>query len=493
MNSNTGPVAVLFAKGGILETEPRIEEDSMPTKSIEAKDELNLAEFPLCALAHRLRPDQKTLQFEDRLWDERRRETITRQLAITGSDAYGLPTALDDEVLLGLIQISKHQQFAERTVRFTRYQLIQLLGWRHESKSYQRIEASLNRWTGVTLYYRNAWWNRARKCWVDEKFHVLDNVRIVHRDSATTTGDDESISSVFVWNEVLFRSFQDGNLKSIDFDFFRDLRSAVARRLYRFLDKRFWRRGHWEFDLTEFACEHTGLSRHYDTANLKRKLRTGIAELERKGFLQPASDAARFLKIRSGHWRVVFDRAQGESRPESVPAPETEAPMVAALVQRGVARSTAVRTAREYPAENIAAQLEVFDYLVAQHDPKVSRNPPGFLISAIRGEYAPPKNFLDQAEQSRRRQETEQRRAREARRKEQQEAAAQARDLAREEAIQRFWSALSSAERVRLEQEALSQVTVPQRKMLEQGGTLGAAIRKTLLDAQALKLMSEGN
>ena len=177
----------------------------MAKKSIDGKDELNLAEFPLCVLAHRLRPDQKTLRFEDRLWDDRRKETITRQLTITGSDAYGLPTALDDEVLLGLIQISKQQQFASRMVRFTRYQLIELLGWRNESKSYDRLEASLNRWMGVTLYYQNAWWNKKRQCWVDEKFHVLDNTRLFQRDNPGSGADEDGISSVFIWNEVIDR------------------------------------------------------------------------------------------------------------------------------------------------------------------------------------------------------------------------------------------------------------------------------------------------
>jgi hypothetical protein len=139
-----GPAVVDWQGGeGILEAQERIEDDSMPQKNSDGRDELNLAEFPLCALAHRLRPEQKTLRFEDRVWDECRGENITRQLTITGSDAYGLPTALDDEVLLGLIQLSRLNQFAERAVRFTRYQLIQLLGWRQESKSYERVEASL--------------------------------------------------------------------------------------------------------------------------------------------------------------------------------------------------------------------------------------------------------------------------------------------------------------------------------------------------------------
>jgi hypothetical protein len=473
-----------------LDEPNRIEDNSMTPKTSDGRDELNLAEFPLCALAHRLKPDQKTLHFEDRVWDERRGGMITRQLTITGSDAYGLPTALDDEVLLGLIQLSRLSQFAERTVRFTRYQLMGLLGWRKESKSYERIEASLNRWTGVTLFYRNAWWNKPRQCWVDEKFHILDNVRLYHREPAEPPLDQEATASVFVWNEVVFRSFQAGNLKSIDFDFFRELKSAIAKRLYRFLDKRFFHRGRWEFDLKEFAWEHAGLSRGYDTANLKRKLRPGIAELERRGYLRALPEAERFRKTGCGEWRVVFEKANGETVARSSGA--VKDPLVEALTARGVAPSTACNTVRDFPAERIRAQLEVFDYLVAHQDAKVSRNPPGFLVSAIRNEYAPPKNFLDHEAEQRRQQDTEERRLRAERRQQQQEAAARARERAREEAIARFWQAITPAERERLEREAMDRASEAQRKMLGQAGTLAAATRRVLLDTYALKLMKEG-
>ena len=246
-----------------MENAERIEPTAMPPKSNDGKDELNLAEFPLCALTHRLRPDQKTLRFEDEVWDKSRQRFITRQLTVTGSDAFGLPTPLDDEVLLGLIQLTRVRHFAERKVPFTRHQLLRILGWRDESKSYARIEASLNRWTGVTLYYRNAWWSRATQCWMDEKFHILDNVWLCHRDAPPPdTGLPVSGApvSAFVWNEVVFRSFQSGNLKGIDLEFFKNLRSAVAKRLYRFLDKHFRQRGRLEFDLRELACEHVGLA-----------------------------------------------------------------------------------------------------------------------------------------------------------------------------------------------------------------------------------------
>jgi len=471
-----------------VENTQRIEEDSMAPRNNDGRDELNLAEFPICALAHRLRPEQKTLRFEDRLFDRQRGEMITRQLTITGSDAYGLPTALDDEVLLGLIQLTRLRDFTDRKVPFSRHQLLRLLGWRNDSKSYARLEASLNRWTGVTLYYRNAWWNLARKCWVDEKFHILDNVWVCHRDSPlpdTGLATGGSPVSAFVWNEVLFRSFQAGNLKSLDFDFYRDLRSAVAKRLYRFLDKRFYQRGRWEFDLKEFAWEHAGLARGYDAGNLKRKLRAGIAELEQKGYLKPLPETARFRKLCSGQWRVAFERATEKQVGTSAVGPGEV--LVAALVERGVAPSTARRLVEDFTAEQIEAKLQAFDWLQAQTDPRVSRNPPGFLIAAIRDDYSPPRDFVHQKEQKERERANARRKRRAEERKRRQDFLREASERERQTAIGEFWKSLSEEERLQAETEALEQASPHECSMIAQAGSLGATAKKVVLDAYALK------
>ena len=448
-----------------------------PPRLNDGRDELNLAEFPLCAIAHRLQPGQKTLVFEDRVWDENRGDMITRHLTITGSDAHGLPTALDDEVLLGLIQLSKLQNFAHREVHFTRYQLIQVLGWRAESKSYERIEESLNRWTGVTLYYKNAWRSKADQCWVDEKFHVLDNVTLYHRNQrhypAGQGAQSELPLSSFAWNEILFRSFCAGNLKRIDFDFIKQLDSAIAKRLYRFLDKRFFHRGHWEFDLKEFAWEHIGLARSYDAANLKRKLRPGIVELEQQGYLRTVPEGERFRKVNSGDWRVVFDKVETTAAQPSLPPEqhqESQA-LVAALVERGVTPSSAHKTVAAHPAATIQAQLEVFDWMVGKQDPKVARNPPGFLISAIRGEYAPPKEFLSRVDEAKRAERLAERQRRMAARQLEREQQEQEQERKRDQAIQQFWESLTGEERTRLETEALAQAPALQHKLLLGSGT----------------------
>src|SRR5215831_15791726 len=93
------------------------------------RDELNFAEFPLASVSTSLPKDQKTLEFTDEIFDRSANQRVQRKLTITASDKYGLPTATDDEVILGLIQLSGKSDFANRRVFFTRYELLKLLNW----------------------------------------------------------------------------------------------------------------------------------------------------------------------------------------------------------------------------------------------------------------------------------------------------------------------------------------------------------------------------
>ena len=66
------------------------------------KDELNLAEFPIALLGEKAPAGVRTLEFKDQIFDNGKRKLLNRKLTIEGSETYGLPTAKDDEVILGL-------------------------------------------------------------------------------------------------------------------------------------------------------------------------------------------------------------------------------------------------------------------------------------------------------------------------------------------------------------------------------------------------------
>src|SRR3954451_9352480 len=255
------------------------------------RDELNFAEFPLASVSTTLPKGQKTLEFTDEIFDKARNQRVTRKLTITASDKYGLPTAMDDEVILGLIQLTGKTDFSDRKVFFTRYELLKLLNWSDDTRNYNRLEQSLNRWLGVTLYYDKSWWSKEEQSWVNEGFHILDHVTILdkERQRRRAKAGDSTGKSSFVWNDVVFNSFKAGYLKQIDFEFYKQLESAVSKRMYRFLDKRFYHKQRLEFDLRTFACEHVGLSKNYHNGELKRVLSPAIKELESQAFLKEIS------------------------------------------------------------------------------------------------------------------------------------------------------------------------------------------------------------
>jgi hypothetical protein len=356
----------------------------------DGRDELNLAEFPLAAIADRVPDNQKTLVFEDRIFDSGKSEMITRRLTISASDKFGLPTSLDDEVILGLIQLTKQNRFTERKVNFSRYQLIQILGWRHEGRSYERLEKSLKRWLGVTLYYDKAWWDKDEQSWVDENFHILEQVTLYDQErrlKRLRSSNPELPLSSFTWNEVVFRSFKSGYLKAIDLGVYRELELAAAKRMYRFLDKRFYHKSRWEFDLGEFAREHIGLSRNYDTGQLKRRLNPAIAELEAVGFLEHLPLAQRYVKISRGEWRIVLIR---KAVPQLEPLNAVGSDLAKQLAAQGVTPSVARELVRDYPEELIKTQLEVLERLIQVKERESIRNPAGYLVKSIREGYLPP-------------------------------------------------------------------------------------------------------
>jgi hypothetical protein len=385
-------------------------EGASPSPENGWKDELNLAEFPIASLSDRVPDGQLTLVFEDKL-ERRDSEPIVRRLTIMGTPKHGLPTPMDDEVLVGLIQMTKRRSnFTDPRVTFSRYELIELLGWPQSGHSYRRIEESLHRWVGVVLMYENAWWDNNAKSWVDENFHVLDNVTLYDRERRKPSkagkgaknplakrsrkvgaeGDPLPLSS-FKWNEVIFDSFQSGNLKQLDLDFYLSLHLPTTKRMFRFLDKRFYRRTQLDFDLRTLACEHIGLSRSYAPTELKRRLKPALEELEGLGFLEPLDADERYSWVSRGSWRIILIRGQAV---QAEPGPPTEATdLIEALKAREVTPKTAAELVGSHSHARVRTKLEVFDWLVKNKDKRVGKNPAGYLVASIRSDYQAPTDF----------------------------------------------------------------------------------------------------
>lgn len=461
-------------------------EAANPTHRECYRDELNFAEFPLASLSTSLPKGQKTLEFTDEIFDKGKGGQVTRKLTITASDKYGLPTALDDEVLLGLIQLTTKAECGDRRVFFTRYELLKLLNWTDDTRNYSRISESLNRWLGVTLYYDKAWWSKAEQSWVSEGFHVLEQLTVLDNERRRKRVKDGQLDgrSSFVWNEVVFNSFRVGYLKQLDFEFYKQLESAIAKRMYRFLDKRFYHRQRLEFDLRTFACEHIGLGKNYHTGELKRLLGPAIAELETHGFLQSLSSELRFIRRRRGEWTVVFVRASNVSTRRIEQEPE----LVTALVERGVGLAAARKLVALVAETTVREKIALFDWLVAGKDSRVERNPAGFLYRSIAEDFPLPKDYAATVTPP-----VVKTRARSVPLQRQKASPLQEQSSDRD-AIDRFWNALEIEEQARVERDLVANAPRFLRDAYREGeverGLLFQTVRQALIDGYARQRMA---
>lgn len=365
--------------------------DELGRSRTSSRDEMNLAEFPLTVLSTRSNPDTKTLEFKDSI-RLRSGELIEREWIITGADKFGLPTATDDDVILGLMCLTMDQGFRDRKVYFSRYELLKILRWSSEGRSYQRLTRSLDRLSGVRIRAQNAFFDNSTKGFQTCNFGVIDAYELNDSRGSKCLGEGgEGKKSFFIWSEAIFDSFKCGFIKKIDLDFYFTLNSAVSRRLYRYLDKHFYFRPVIEKPLLTLAFEKLGLSRSYQYVSaVKQQLEPACEELCKRGFLESyeflgkgATTLVRFVS-RNG-------RSESEPRIKSDPEVPTRTPsdqegLRDALVERGLSRSQIEKLLNGKGADEIArlrGVLKEYDTFLRSGSSGSVRNPAALLYRAI--------------------------------------------------------------------------------------------------------------
>lgn len=274
--------------------------------------------------------------------------------------------------------------------------------------------------------------------------------------------------SSFSWNRVVFRSFRSGYLRKLDLDLYRRLEGAVAKRLFRFLDKHFYLRRHLEYDVRSLCCDKLGMSRSQSMGDLKRTLASGIRQLEANGVIRPYAFDERFQKMGPGRWQVRFDAASKRD------GRTVESGYVAELTQRGVHEPIARQLVRQGQESTIERQLAVHDWLVERKDKRVSRSPAGFLVESIRSDYPTPPDFPKSHARKRDRSKTKPSRL-----------PIENNPSPLEITFEQHWSGLGEQQRAVYEQQAVQSATPFLRKrlsdLLGSKSPLAEGVRRTIL------------
>ena len=373
--------------------------DSLNSSRRLSRDEMNLAEFPLTVLSTRASTPNgtnqiKTLEFSDQIRGKNG-EIVNREWIITGADKFGLPTSSDDEVLLGLLKLTVDAGFCERKVYFSRYELLKILRWSTEGRSYQRLQRALDRLSGVRIRATNAFYDNETKSHSTKNFGLVDAYEI---------NDGRGLDakpSFFAWSDALFKSFKVGFIKKFDLDFYLDLRSAVSRRLFRYLDKHFWYKSRIQIGLFTLAHEKVGVSRNYVYASsLRQQLDPAFEELIERGVLSKVEYAGKGrdteVVIYASHAKPRVTMSRTNAQPPMVQSDlRGEVGSVTSalydgvfqlLIDRGLKENQVERLLAGKTGETIGRIQEIvayFDMLCTSGSRLVSKSPIGFLYRAV--------------------------------------------------------------------------------------------------------------
>ena len=284
-------------------------------------DELNLIDFPIGVLRHQQpkaaddrTPDELVCTIES--YDAELDRVIPRTLTRRTSSKYGFPTPLDEEVLIGLLTLTRQKNnFTSAHVKFRNRELYDLMGWHNNGRAKHRLSKALDRLKGLNLKYENSWTSGDNKFEKEFSTGLLDSYELVTRnDSASDANTESSVR----WAAEVFADMQRGHVKELDTDCFFSLRLSVAKRLYRYLDRYLKPEQPLEMELTKLAA-HMGIADTSHIGKIKERLADGIRELEDLGnFIKPAERDQRYRKKRAGLWLIRFERANADVVPRKI-------------------------------------------------------------------------------------------------------------------------------------------------------------------------------
>lgn len=248
------------------------------------KDEMNLIEHPFGTLWEK-EPDDSVMYYEWDISDPTTGKIVPASWSVAGHPDHGLPRGTDERLYLVLMELTREAKFASPIVYFSRHDLLKRLGWNTGKGGYEQLEGALNRLQGVTINAKNAFYNPQNKSYFTVAFNVIDMFRLETMNADGTR--NERGPSLWKWSDVLFDSFQSGYIRSLDLDLALSLKSDIALRLYRYLDKKTYDgRKIFEIDLFNLCIGHLGMKPTPYPSKLKERIKPAHEELIARGFLQ---------------------------------------------------------------------------------------------------------------------------------------------------------------------------------------------------------------
>jgi hypothetical protein len=263
-------------------------------------EELNLCEFPITVVS--TQPVYEPYEAKDTI--VLNSEIVERKWIIDGSIKLGIPIAIDEDSLMVILDyFSENIKISNNTfdIGFSSFDFLKKAKWPINEPHYTMLYKSLLRlalakYRTIRSFFKKEGQKKGR--YMEEHiFSLFDEVKIY---GLNPTGDEEI--DFHIWDmkyhhirlsQTLIESIKSGNIKPTNLDFYLSLEKPIARRQYRYYDKRFYQQGIFSMNIERLAFGHLGLMKQgymkgntIDKYTLQRTLDVGHKELQKKGYIK---------------------------------------------------------------------------------------------------------------------------------------------------------------------------------------------------------------
>src|SRR5215213_5518823 len=239
--------------------------------------ESNIEEWPVFQLG---RSKSDSARVEQTIIGEDGSE-LQQRLEVSAPGKYRLPSRFDYDVYSAVLELLEIRGGMpdDGTLNFSLHELILIMGIQPSGRTYEEVRRSLRRIAATVLESDNAFWSKGQQRHISDTFNLW-NVRF---DSITDKNGSGSRHEI-EFGKLFRRSFEEHYLRGLDIEFFWQLDSPVAKRLYRLVDLKREGAALWSMDLFELQ-KHIPLGPYAYVSKVKEKLKAAHEELMERGFL----------------------------------------------------------------------------------------------------------------------------------------------------------------------------------------------------------------
>lgn len=296
----------------------------------------------------------------------------------------------DEDVLIALMEYSYlKNRFESPKVKFDSLaEIIDLLGWHSTGRYYNKLIQSLIRLKTVQIT-TDLFWNTETRTYQYAHISILSNVYYDHMDAYGYPIKNKKTGGHFEWDPTIFKSIDSGYIKSIDTDFYRSLKWGIPRKLWRILDKRFYKYSQVYLPLEYLAVDVFRLKERHQSY-YRQQLKKYCNELVKKGYLgkywfDHKNYVEHLFCEKTGAQQQIFDTTLhlDVNNLKTIEVYE-------ALLKFGIDKKQAARMVNTFEIKTIAMWLDCFDKGFKEAD-----NPVAYLINAIHKSYDLPRNYTE--------------------------------------------------------------------------------------------------